>query len=363
MKNKSKEIIMDDIDLSQPIFKFINPSSNDVFLNLDNKDIKELVTLLSNYCLEFRKRLGFSEKITFGIEIEFEKKLLYKYLSIGEIKKEIYQKTNQESWYIGYDASLKRCGLEATSPIYRDKENTWQKIKDVCIYLRKISYVDEFCGGHIHIGTQILGNDLEAWNNFFKLWIVYEDIISRFVCGEYLTFRPSVDKWAPPLSTLIWESYQYCKEKFTTNFDRKYLNEFFYLLSDKKQAISFQNVNNLDRFKVNNTIEFRSPNGTLDPVIWQNNINFILNILNSVKKPIFNDSLVYEKYLAISRNELLNNNKYKKINLPKALELSDLIFDNNLDKLYFLKQYLKNFKEGKDNFKKSPVLTKKISKY
>lgn len=40
---------------------------------------------------------------------------------------------------------------------------------------------------------------------------------------------------------------------------------------------------------------------------------------------------------------MLNDSKlYGEIFLPEALEFSDMIFDNNLDKVYFLKQYLKN---------------------
>ncbi len=44
----------------------------------------------------------------------------------------------------------------------------------------------------------------------------------------------------------------------------------------------------------------------------------------------------------ISATEL---NMYNRINLPLALELVDMIFDNNLDKVYFLRQYLKNYQE------------------
>ena len=34
---------------------------------------------------------------------------------------------------------------------------------------------------------------------------------------------------------------------------------------------------------------------------------------------------------------------YNQIYLEQALELCDMIFDNNLDKIYFLRQYLKSF--------------------
>ena len=48
-------------------------------------------------------------------------------------------------------------------------------------------------------------------------------------------------------------------------------------------------------------------------------------------------------------NRRLENSKnidyklYNEIDIEEALEFSDLIFDNNLDKVYFLIQYFKNF--------------------
>ena len=34
--------------------------------------------------------------------------------------------------------------------------------------------------------------------------------------------------------------------------------------------------------------------------------------------------------------------KYSRIYMEQAIELADMIFDNNLDKIYFLRQYLKD---------------------
>ena len=48
---------------------------------------------------------------------------------------------------------------------------------------------------------------------------------------------------------------------------------------------------------------------------------------------------------------------YNIINIEEVLELADLIFDNNLDKVNFLRQYLKNFKTI-DEYKKTRVFTK-----
>lgn len=40
--------------------------------------------------------------------------------------------------------------------------------------------------------------------------------------------------------------------------------------------------------------------------------------------------------------------KYSEVNIEEALEFVDLVFDNDLDKVYFLRQYIKNYEE---NFK------------
>ena len=62
----------------------------------------------------------------------------------------------------------------------------------------------------------------------------------------------------------------------------------------------------------------------------------------------------YNEY-DISDYELMN--MYSKIDIDKAFLLCDAIFDNNLDKLYFLKQYFKDFAEAKI-YKKSKKFTK-----
>lgn len=43
--------------------------------------------------------------------------------------------------------------------------------------------------------------------------------------------------------------------------------------------------------------------------------------------------------------------------LPKVLELTDIIFDNDLDKMYFLKQYKKDFSFIEEKKKKNKVMS------
>ena len=58
---------------------------------------------------------------------------------------------------------------------------------------------------------------------------------------------------------------------------------------ERYSGINFQNVdrNNLGKYTTNNTIEFRSANGTMDPIIWQNNLNTLVKLLLYTKNNKF----------------------------------------------------------------------------
>ena len=112
------------------------------------------------------------------------------------------------------------------------------------------------------------------------------------------------------------------------------MKEILKLISGRKRAINFQNITDLTTFESYNTIEFRCPNASLNPVIWQNNLNLFVNLILKSKENLDLDEISYQ------------NRDYDGIDLKQALEFCDLVFNNNLDKVYFLRQYLKSFKIG-----------------
>ena len=64
-----------------------------------------------------------------------------------------------------------------------------------------------------------------------------------------------------------------------------------------------------------------------------------------------------EKIVKRRKDEILVDTFiYKNIFLTQAIEFVDLIFNNNLDKIYFLRQYLKSFEE-KDSYEKAKKFT------
>ena len=116
------------------------------------------------------------------------------------------------------------------------------------------------------------------------------------------------------------------------------------ITSSRDKAVNFNNVkiDCCDKVIFGNTIEFRCPNGSLNPIIWQNNVNLLVKLLEYTKDPKFNHDII-DKRQMINQTKYMNLYWYKEVFLQQALELSDMIFDNNLDKIYFLKQYFKDY--------------------
>ena len=273
----------------------------------------------------------------------------------NRIEQRLREVSLYNSWQVKGDGSLTN-GAEINSPILIDNSNNWNNLKRVCSIVSQNGIIGTHSGGHIHIGTQVLGNNTESWLRFIKIWSVYENIIYRFVFGEFLTARPSMLRYAEPMTKDFWKDYQKLKESSSLE-----LRDIIRRIShDRYQAVNFNNVSNFNKIEDDNTIEFRCPNGTLDPTIWQNNVNMFVNLLLYSKSSRYNDDIVESR-----KKE--NNDRYSKLNwygeiyLQQALEFCDMVFTNNFDKVYFLRQYLKSFEIGTKELSKTKEFTKKLS--
>lgn len=314
---------------------FINLIDNDDFIKLRGYDLQELIVQVENFFLEYRTSLGLPKDLTFGVEIEYEGILKKK--SDKFIKKEV------PNWSSKLDGSL-NSGGEIVSPIMVDELKYWEELKLVCEHLtERGADTQHNAGGHIHIGTCILGKDIDAWRNFLKLYTVYENVLFRFIYGDKISARKKLYRYAPPIAD---ELYKFLEE---INRAEEVIDLAHLFFSMRRYfALNFCNVkfNNPATKYERNTIEFRSPNATTSAIIWQNNINVFAKMLVVSRKKIMNeDFLDYklrEEYMTYSENRYL----YDYINLKNVLEFVDLVFDNNLDKIYFLRQYLKDFEDG-----------------
>ena len=319
--------------MEEKIFNDFKKECNEELSKLNAYDLDYFLNLLDKYLIKYRESLKLGPSITFGTEIEVSDANIY------ELKRKIdLNQTFISPWYTVFEPSVFK-GCESDSPIMYDMKEYWDDLKKICNILYSISETNEQTSSHIHIGATVLGTNKRAWLNFIKLWATYENIIYRFTNGEYINTRVCATKYASPMKYLFYEVYK--KYKFNS---KSLYNMLVSLSNERTQAVNFMNVFKLDidLEKDKNTIEFRTPNGTLDYIIIQNNINLFTKLLIYSKSSDYNDDIIERR----KRNEKFKNinyDVYNEIYLSQALEFADLIFDNNLDKINFLKQYLKSF--------------------
>ena len=362
--NGYNELKYDKTNSEEIIYGYLDPKNNNHLSTLDGEELQKLIILLDELTIKLRNNLGFDKNNTFGIEIEVEKasinkiidelKLYYKELD----KNRLFSKDTVE-WTLKYDGSLDR-GLEIVSNPLTDEEIKWKQIKEICELINPWCVIGKNSSIHVHLGAQILGDDVQAWLNFCALWSTYENVIYRFLYGDFLTGRPSITEYAEPISENLWKDY----EEMITNKELN-LKELIRKISyDKYKAVNFLHVDylNCSEFKNKNTIESRGSNTSLEAAIIQNYINLLIKLFEYCKSKDFNIDIVKKRHELIK--DKYNDIKwYDEIYLEQSLEFSDLVFKNNIDKLYFLKQYLKYFELQKSGYYPESNLTNKKKIY
>lgn len=303
------------------------------FSQLKGNDLKELLTQVEKFPFLYRELLNFPENISMGVEVEFEKANVHLIWTFMK---------NYPGWKIKKDYSLKN-GLEINTPIMYNQQKDWQALKEVLQELQKEKVNSHgHAGTHFHLGTPILGNDVASWQNFLLMYAYYEDILVHFFYGERTKERITFKRFSQPLAPLLSASV----DKIVSLSRVENIMAFF--PHTHESAISLNNVvfQRLNKNEEYNTIEFRAPNGTINETVCQNNINAgVWLLLGAKNNNIDKEYLAYQlKNHPISTSQIY---LYRYINISKALEFCDLVFKDEMDKIYFLKQYLKGYQENK----------------
>ena len=315
------------------IFDYIGSDDNEILTYLPRTDRQFLLQYISKYILDYRSSLGLSGLDTFGIEIEFDN------ADKGQINRKLHSSRLDYRWEIKPDNSLSHGG-EIASPILSDSGTDWSQVEQVCGIVRPNAIINNNCGGHVHIGRQALGNDRQAWLNFLKLWTAYEKVIYRFGYGEYSTGRKGIDEYATPISIELFEDIAKLSQNNCS------IDEIVTMLATNKyHGLNFKNIRTSENPDKIDTFEFRAPNGTLNEIIWQNNINLFIKMLKAAQSPDFSESVVMNRLRLIERGGF-RVTEYDQLDMDAALEFADIVFDNNLDKVYFLRQYMKAMENG-----------------
>ena len=295
---------------------------------------KELLSGVYELDFDYRDKLDFDKKYKFGIEIEFEK---IPYLVVQD---KLSKNMNLRHWKLHNEPTVQGddldSGGEIVSPILHNYKSVWLKIQKACNLLKDLgAETIKYCGAHIHIDQGILCDNNEYILNLLKIWTVYEHVIYYFSYGEINHGRDYICNFAHVMAPIL--------ERFIKNncsIDSKNLYKdimnFSFKSSVLKGGLWFADCKGV-KFDAHNTIEIRCPNGTLNEKIWQNNINFFIHLLETCASDNLDVELLDFKLENYKNYYNYNSDKY----LKDAYELSEIVYDKDIDKIYFLKQYTK----------------------
>ncbi len=292
---------------------------------------------LKDFYIPYRKTLNLPKDVTFGLEVEFKMDLFDEAYKVNFMDEDNAALTFMKE--LGYDYSYEveyeiNNHIELVSPVLTDNDKTWEELDSILTFIKNNDgYYSGMCGSHIHVGKNILDKE-SSWLNFFKLWYIFEDDIFRFTNGENYKLRENGKSKSRKIDGIcknIIKDYEILKKLEVT-----------YLISNKSNSVNLpfpqRNDNSNGLLKTNgdpkannilNTVEFRSPNGTINPVIWQNNVNFFTNLMLSCNS----------KNLDTEKLNYLYNNKH----FATVDDLACFVFKDELDKKCFLRQYYKDF--------------------
>lgn len=328
--------------------ELLSENYNNNFCDFTKEDLEFLYNVIQNLFIDYRYNLGLDKALTFGVEIEYEG------FYYGKTEKFLNQNLN--NWESKVDNSL-YFGGEVTSPIMNDDKKFWLELKTICEYLKKHHVrVHNNAASHVHIGASLLNNDPNLWIMFLKLYTCYEHILYRFGYGECINERKLLITYSKFIGKELCNSINILQ-------NAKKMKDFQQILDEEQSkyvGINFKHVAFDERIcNKFNTIEFRFPNGTKNEVIWQNNINVFAKMVLAIAENKINPEFLDYKFKQYQERKTSPESLSHLICIEDALEFADLIFDNNLDKMYFLKQYFKNFDYTLS--KRHSLLSKKIT--
>ena len=300
------------------------------------EDVGEKADIYSDNIGILNKRkydaIGLPPEMTFGIEIECSNKDYCKYLiekgsfflDPSEQNKNWTCKVESTSNYYNI---FPNTGLECTSRVLNDSEGHTKEIYEVCDFLNDIeSTTDERCGGHIHFGRDYLQTPNQLWN-LIELYGKCEDVMNLILNEPDSLPRNGLNKYAQSLY----------KRLMVKGFDPNKFENIGKCI-ERIQARVQRNKN----FDINvstkyPTIEFRAPNGTIDPNIWVENIKLLGNLMVLAK------GLETGELTNIDgKRELFAQVKSEKDISKKCSMLLDLLFDDEQDKKIYLERFNRN---------------------
>ena len=306
---------------------YLSDKDNILFQDMDSYEITSYLSSLKDYLIEYRDKLNFNDN-TFGIEIEYEG---LDYINL----------LDEISYYTGWKSVEEKgfeVGGELVSPVLIDNPINWKEIKDVLTLIDNKEGTYAHGGAHVHVGAQSL-KDYDSLIKFLLLYTSYEDVLYRFGYMDRLNPRKTMINASSPLSIDLANDMDEIMSKHSIRSINHRYERFF--------GVNFLNLSSLKNKKEKNTIEFRFGNGTFNPVLWQNYVNTCVKLLEASHKDLDIEKLLYVVYLI--KETRMNYSGFGRLDINRAMEFCDIIFDNALDKTNFMKQFIKDGRDTVDS--------------
>ena len=263
---------------------------------------------LKNNPLVYRDKLTIPRNINFGLEMELDQ------VNYSEIC-DLISKHFGKDWRVCTDDSLTAGkNAEIVSPVLYNSKKTWILLRKMGELLEKVNASYDKCSFQINFDGKLLPTGADKVR-FLKLYAMYEDIIYRFSKGEDSEYRSTLDLYAHPIILSI------------KDMDLSMIVDFF--SDNKRYGVIFKSEKDL--------IEFRTPNMTSNPVLWQNYVTtfyYLLDFATSDKC----DIKVLDEYIdKFYKSYVLED--YEREKEDKAIQFSKKIFYKGVDRINFMHQY------------------------
>lgn len=165
-------------------------------------------------------------------------------------------------------------GVEVTSPILQDSKEDIEDIYMINNMLQQVGQKSTSkCGGHIHVSSDIL-KDKEAYINLLEIFGNTEKIFYIITNAEGEISRRDITTYANSISPKINKAIEYKMINTEGNSLNDFISELQNIQKERLSSLNFLNINS-----GRNTVEFRMPNGTVNPDIWIENAHFFGRLL------------------------------------------------------------------------------------
>lgn len=311
--------------------------------NLSDEAKKMFELIINPNYLSFErakyKRIDLPKGMTIGIEIESE----------GEYSTEIPKIILNGQWKSKTDNSLEN-GVEIVSTILDGSEQDSKEIYQICEFLNEIGQsTSERCGAHIHIGADFLTNK-QAYINLLEIYGNCEEIIYAISNESGSTIRRGISQYCLPIAAKLEEGIENGTLDSETEMDR-FIEQLQMIQEDRSAGINFMNIGT-----IKNTIEFRTPNGTINPDVWIENINLFGGMVRVAQELSVIQAKKGEKITDEDKLKMMYFSKLKSPDIDLKDKLNALLSLIVKDKEPYIDRYNKNMKLMQEDEKISKIM-------